>query len=83
MGEIIDNIPDHLIGNVIGKGGSRRNRIYKETGALLTIMPDGVITLKGSAEQRESAHHMIKQFLVSDVSFSYNTLLIVTDSKRV
>ena len=74
MGEIIDYIPDHFIGKVIGRGGSMRKRIENETGALLTVqMPERIVRLKGSAEQKESANQLIKQLLVSDVSLSYIT----------
>ena len=68
MEEIIDYIPEHLFGKVIGTGGSGQTRIYNATGARLNVTKDNVLKLKGSAQQRELAHPLLRRILVSSVN---------------
>ena len=67
MEEIIDYIPENLFGKVIGTGGSGRTRIYNATGARVTVTQDNVLKLKGSAQQRELAHHLLRRILVCSI----------------
>ena len=67
MEEIIDYIPEDLFGKVIGTGGSGRTLVYNATGARLTITQNKVLKLKGSAQQRELAHPLLRRILVSSI----------------
>ena len=51
---------------IIGKRGSTLNKIFKDTGALVTLK-SGKIKIKGTTEQRELAHAAIKAELVNMV----------------
>ena len=51
---------------IIGKRGSTLNKIFKDTGALVTFK-SGKIKIKRTTEQRELAHAAIKAKLVNMV----------------
>ena len=80
MEEIIDYIPEYLFGRVIGTGGSIRKHIYNETGALLTVTQDNVLKLKGSTQQRELAHPLLRRILVSSIYLRKTLLNLKTAS---
>ena len=81
MEEIIDYIPEYLFGRVIGTGGSMRKHIYNETGgALLTVTQDNVLKLKGSTQQRELAHPLLRGILVSSIYLRKTLLSLKTAS---
>ena len=61
--EIVDYIPHELLGVIIGKKHSTLNKIFKDTGALLTTK-SGTIMMKGTSEQRQLAHAAIRAKLV-------------------
>ncbi|VDN03571.1 unnamed protein product [Thelazia callipaeda] len=60
-------IPDELGGAIIGKGGSRINRVRDESGAQIEVEPhrdnggDRIITITGTREQIESAQYLLQQ----------------------
>uniref|UniRef100_A0A0R3RQZ0 Heterogeneous nuclear ribonucleoprotein K n=1 Tax=Elaeophora elaphi TaxID=1147741 RepID=A0A0R3RQZ0_9BILA len=62
-------IPDELGGAIIGKGGSRINRVREESGAQIEVEPhrenggDRIITISGTREQIQAAQYLLQQWL--------------------
>uniref|UniRef100_A0A915Q7X7 K Homology domain-containing protein n=1 Tax=Setaria digitata TaxID=48799 RepID=A0A915Q7X7_9BILA len=60
-------IPDELGGAIIGKGGSRINRVREESGAQIEVEPhrdnggDRIITISGTREQIQAAQYLLQQ----------------------
>lgn len=67
-------IPDELGGAIIGKGGSRINRVREESGAEIEVEPqrggggDRIITITGTREQIQAAQYLLQQWLVKHKS---------------
>ncbi|VDO27083.1 unnamed protein product [Onchocerca flexuosa] len=72
-------IPDELGGAIIGKGGSRINRVREESGAQIEVEPhrdnggDRIITISGTREQIQAAQYLLQQWLAKASFFQNNS----------
>ncbi|VDO11670.1 unnamed protein product, partial [Brugia timori] len=70
-------IPDELGGAIIGKGGSRINRVREESGAQIEVEPhrdnggDRIITISGTREQIQAAQYLLQHVRTSEAGRRY------------